>query len=109
MFTTLWRFTVPPESREAFEEHYRSDGTWAQLFRKSPAYVRTDLLRDVEQEGDYVTIDIWRDEASYAEFREQHASEYAALDALCEHLTTSESHLGYIDLPAAPTATNGAQ
>ena len=43
MYVIVWRFTAADPV--TFEEHYGPNGTWAQLFRRSGDYLRTDLLR----------------------------------------------------------------
>ena len=89
MYVVIWRFHT--DDPAAFERHYGPDGTWAMLFRNSPDYIRTDLLR-----GDthYLTLDCWTSRESYDAFRHEHAAEYARIDALCEALTTSEEKVG---------------
>ena len=60
MFVVVWRFTANDPA--AFEEHYGPEGTWARLFRRSPEYVRTDLLRGSDA---YLTLDWWTSLAAY--------------------------------------------
>lgn len=93
MFTTVWRFTVRPGRTAEFERHYGPDGTWAALFRTAPGYVRTELFR-VGAEGEYLTVDIWQDEASFHAFRQTRAAEYEELDRTLEELTVAESKIG---------------
>lgn len=92
--TVLWRFAVPARHRDAFIAHYRADGSWARLFARDPAYLGTELLQDSDDSTRFLTIDRWRDGASYAAFRAQHARDYAELDALCESLTSEERLVG---------------
>lgn len=93
MFTTVWRFVVRPDAVAEFERRYGPDGDWAALFRKAEGYAGTELLRNVASANEFVTIDRWVDEAAYLRFLEGFAAEYAALDAKCEALTTSEEHV----------------
>ncbi len=58
-FTALWEFQVKPERISAFEEIYGPDGSWAQLFRSSPDYLGTELIRDFDRPGRYLTLDHW--------------------------------------------------
>ena len=44
----LWEFHVKLESISAFERTYGPTGAWAQLFRQSPDYLGTDLIRDLD-------------------------------------------------------------
>lgn len=89
MFVAVWRFTTTRPAE--FERHYGADGSWARLFRRDAAYVRTDLLRDGTS---YVTLDWWTSREAYDGFRELHAGDYATLDRLCEALTLDEEKLG---------------
>lgn len=92
MHVVIWRFTTTDAAE--FERHYGPEGTWAQLFRRDPEYVRTDLLRD---SGAYVTLDWWSSAAAYDAFRASHAADYTELDRVCEALTASEERLGAFD------------
>ena len=89
MFVVIWRFTT--NDPIAFERHYRADGTWAQLFRTDPHYVRTDLLKAADH---YLTLDWWTSRETYDAFREANAERYAEIDRECEALTTSEEKIG---------------
>ena len=94
MFVTLWEFEVKPGSEELFERIYGPEGEWAQLFRRDARYRGTRLLRDVGAARVYVTMDSWESRASYEEFREKFAVEYAELDRQCEDMTVGERHPG---------------
>jgi heme-degrading monooxygenase HmoA len=96
-YTYLWEFHVAGERREEFEDRYGPGGDWVRLFRRSPGYIETLLLRDPATAGRYVTIDRWESEAAYRAFRAQFAAEYHELDERCRQLTTRETSLGYYD------------
>lgn len=89
MFVTVWKFIVRPAKSAEFEQHYGSDGSWAQLFRKAPGYIRTELYRG-ESANEYLTVDYWETPETYLEFRKAMGEEYAALDAQLEELTERE-------------------
>ena len=89
MYVVVWRFTT--DDPAAFERHYGTEGTWAQLFRRSSDYVRTDLLKSTDA---YLTLDWWTSLEAYDRFREDHAEDYAAIDTACEAVTTFEEKLG---------------
>lgn len=89
MYVAVWRFTT--NDPEAFERHYGPKGTWAQLFRRSAEYVRTDLLTDGSA---YLTMDWWTSRAAYEGFRRDHAGDYARVDLECQALTSTEEDLG---------------
>jgi heme-degrading monooxygenase HmoA len=88
VFVTVWKFIVRPEKAAEFEQHYGSGGSWAQLFRKAPGYVRTELYRG--EPGEYLTVDYWETPETYLEFKQAMGEEYAALDAQLEELTERE-------------------
>jgi quinol monooxygenase YgiN len=54
----------------------------------------TELHRDANTKGRYVTIDRWNSREGYETFRSQHSAAYQALDARCEELTERETPLG---------------
>ena len=99
MYMVIWRFEVKPGSEQAFEKVYAASGDWAQLFQKAgEAYQGTELLREVEQPGIYVTIDRWQSHKAYEEFLKQTVNEYKELDDRCEVLTISETKIGDLEL-----------
>ncbi len=94
MYAVVWEYVVTPEQVPAFEAAYRSDGTWARLFSHAEGYLGTDLFRAVGDEVRYLTIDRWRAIEDFAAFKGAFGHAYAALDAECEALTSSERRLG---------------
>lgn len=93
-YTYVWEFHIRPESRDEFEAHYGSAGTWVALFRQSREYIGTLLLKDRANPERYLTVDRWSSEAGWHEFQARFADQYAALDKQCERLTISEVALG---------------
>ena len=93
-YSYIWRFQVRPEAEAEFRRQYGPEGTWVRLFRQAPGYLSTALLADLERPGEFLTIDRWRDEASYLEFRRRFTREFAELDARCAALTADESPVG---------------
>jgi hypothetical protein len=93
-FTAVWEFQVNPESVAAFEKIYGPDGAWAQLFRHSPDYRGTELIRDLDRPGRYLTLDHWTSLESLRRLKQDLHVEYAALDQQCESLTEMEVFLG---------------
>ncbi len=94
MFVIVWQFEVAEEKIAAFEAAYGSDGSWAKLFRTSPQYRGTELLRDAYVPGGYVTIDRWASEEDFRAFRKEHDKEYEALDRACDAVTARERRVG---------------
>jgi heme-degrading monooxygenase HmoA len=93
-YTYLWEFEVKAGMEPAFEAHYGPNGEWVALFRRSPDYLGTLLLRDRRRPQRYLTIDRWRSEEAYRRFRDEHDAQYREIDRLCEALTAREVSLG---------------
>ena len=93
-YLALWEFQIKPESRAQFEEIYGPDGTWARLFRQSPDFLGTKLIRDLARPGRYLTLDSWTSCEAFHAFKEGHAAEYETLDQRCENLTERETMVG---------------
>lgn len=93
-YLAVWEFQVKAECVAEFERVYGRDGLWAQLFRKSTEYRGTELVRDLERAGRYLTVDRWTSREALREFKRRFAAEYAALDKTCERLTEAEKLLG---------------
>lgn len=93
-FTALWEFHVKPEKISAFEQIYGPDGAWATLFRSSLDHRGTELIRDLDRLGRYLTLDHWTSPEAFRRFKQDHQGEYAALDKLCESLTEKETLIG---------------
>jgi ribosomal-protein-alanine N-acetyltransferase len=89
----VWAFRVLPDNRPEFEIAYGPQGLWAQLFRKSDDYIRTELHSDTRVEGLYFTLDFWRSRAAFCDFKERNLAAYKSLDERCSSLTTDETFL----------------
>jgi len=94
MFVVVWQFEVAEPNVAAFEAAYGPEGSWAQLFRSSPKYLGTELLRDAYIPGLYLTIDRWASEADFRAFRKDNDPQYETLDRACDPLTSRETRIG---------------
>jgi heme-degrading monooxygenase HmoA len=94
MFVVVWQFEIAEDKIGAFEAAYGQDGEWAQLFRCSPDYRGTELLRDAYVTGNYLTIDRWSSEDAFRAFRKEHDAAYETLDRACDDLTARETRIG---------------
>ncbi len=93
-YIAIWEFQVRLESSSAFEEIYGPDGAWAQLFRRSLDYLGTELIRDFDRRGHYLTLDRWTSREALLRFKQDHHAAYDALDKQCKSLTEKEIFLG---------------
>ena len=94
MFIVVWQFEIAEEKIAAFEAAYGPEGDWARLFRTSPDYHGTELLRDAYVPGSYLTIDRWASEDAFRAFRRDHDADYEKLDRTCDDLTQKETRIG---------------
>jgi heme-degrading monooxygenase HmoA len=94
MFVVVWQFEIAEDKVAGFEAAYGPEGAWAQLFRTSPNYLGTELLRDAYVPGGYLTIDRWTSEEAFRAFRKEHDGEYEVLDRKCDALTSHETRVG---------------
>jgi len=101
-YLAIWEFEVQPECRARFEEIYGAEGAWTQLFRRSPDFLGTKLVRDITRSGRYLTIDYWSSRGAFHAFKQEHADKYAALDRECERMTKREAMVGEFEGAAKP-------
>ena len=94
MFMVVWQFEIAEEKVAEFESAYGPEGVWAQLFRSSPEYQGTELLRDAYVPGSYLTIDRWASEQAFRTFRKERDTEYEDLDRSCDSITSRETRIG---------------
>lgn len=97
MVNIVWEFRVRPGREEEFELFYDGEGLWAMLFKHSPGYFGTKLLRDTDGTGRYFTIDQWQAKSEFDFFKKQFQFEYNAIDKKCEELTESEKLVGVFE------------
>lgn len=90
MFTRIWRFRAAAGREAEFEAVYGPEGAWVALFRQGAGYVGTELRRQGDGSGEYLTEDRWESARAWEEFRQAHADAYEALDRQCGGLTSSE-------------------
>ena len=94
MFVVVWQFEITEDKIAAFEAAYGPDGEWARLFRSSPEYRGTELLRDAYVPGSYLTIDRWSSEDAFRAFRKDHDADYESIDRSSDALTSKETRIG---------------
>jgi|HubBroStandDraft_1064217.scaffolds.fasta_scaffold03106_2 quinol monooxygenase YgiN len=103
-YLVIWEFQVKPETKLAFEQAYGPEGDWARLFRQCPDYRGTQLVRDTDRPGRYLTFDRWTSRATFDQFKQAHRADYDAFDQRCAALTDDESLIGEFELlSASPT------
>ena len=93
-YVIVWEFRVRQEKADEFLKKYGPEGNWARFFRGSNGYIRTELVRDVSDHLRFLTLDVWKTEEEFSEFRERNLAEYQRLDREFEGLTERETRLG---------------
>jgi heme-degrading monooxygenase HmoA len=93
-YVIVWAFRVWPGKEKEFVKQYGPEGSWAQLFRRSGGYIRTELAQDVADDLRFFTLDYWQTEEEFNNFHEQNLVEYQRLDQEFEGLTEEETRLG---------------
>ena len=93
----VWEFVVPAASRARFEAAYGPDGDWARLFRHAADFQGTELLRDGERDGVYLTIDRWASADAFDRFKRDFGADYRRLDAALEGLASCETRVGLFE------------
>jgi heme-degrading monooxygenase HmoA len=97
MLVIVWEYMARPDRIDEFEALYRPDGPWVELFRKSPGFVSTTLMRDVRDPHRFVIADRWNSEGSYEEFKKDFAAEYQTLSERGERTHRAEHLIGRFD------------
>jgi heme-degrading monooxygenase HmoA len=93
-YVVVWEFKVRPRMRKRFEKSYGSHGPWVRLFRQNAAFIRTEVIQDVQDGSRYLTVDFWKSEAAYEAFRKKRKEDYQRIDAVCEQMTEAEREVG---------------
>jgi heme-degrading monooxygenase HmoA len=91
MYVIVWQFVAKSGFEGEFEAAYGPRGRWAQFFRAGDGYLGTELWRG---SASWITVDRWRSESEYQQFRRDRLDEYAALDREMERLTERETQVG---------------
>ena len=94
----LWEFEVREGREEEFERMYGPKGDWARLFATGGGYRGTELSRDVEKKGRYVTRDEWESREEFEKFVAENRKKYDAVDAAGEGLTVGERKMGSFEV-----------
>ena len=94
MLVIVWEYMARPDRLDEFETLYRPDGPWVELFKKSPGFLSTTLMRDTRDTHRFVIADRWTSETLYEGFKEARAAEYRELSARGQRLIDREVEIG---------------
>lgn len=93
MFVRVWEYDVAAAQVDDFVTAYAADGDWARLFRRAAGYLGTELYRDTDRSGRFLTVDRWTDEGSWRAFLGAWDQEYARLGERLAGLTVDQRAL----------------
>lgn len=93
-YVRIWEFQAHSGREHEFEILYGPQGGWVHLFQKSKAFLRSELYRDTEISGRYVTVDYFVSQSDFEAFLREFRQAYDALDRLGEALCASEKPIG---------------
>jgi heme-degrading monooxygenase HmoA len=97
MLVVVWEYRARPERAEEFESYYRPDGPWSRLFRESPGFISTTLMKDLRDPHRFMVADRWTSETVFEEFLRERARPYAELSEAGRRLYLSEVEVGRFD------------
>jgi heme-degrading monooxygenase HmoA len=97
MIQIVWIFVVRSDCISEFLEYYGTNGSWEKLFRNSPGYQGTSLLRDHNQINRFILFDKWDRLSSFEKFKKKYDEDYTLLDKRCENLTIEEIKIGIFE------------
>jgi hypothetical protein len=70
------------------------DGAWVDLFKKYSGYIKTDLVKDLNHEPVYLTLDYWKNKEVFYYLKHVSKTEFEEIDKKGDDLTIEEVHLG---------------
>ena len=94
MLVIVWEYMARKDRLDEFQSLYSPDGPWVDLFKNSPGFVSTTLMRDVRDPHRFVIADRWSSEESYEAFKREFAKEYQSLSERGERLHRAEHLIG---------------
>ncbi len=90
----MWEYHVSKNHIDEFEKAYGLNGDWVNLFKKAEGYIETELHKDINNEGRYITVDYWQSKEACINFRNKYQKEFNEIDERCETYTVKEISLG---------------
>jgi hypothetical protein len=94
VYVKICEFLAKPGYEKQFETIYGPEGDWAQIFKRSKGFLRTELNIDRDRPGRYLTADYFISLEEYDKCLNDNREAYQALDRRCEAVRASESVIG---------------
>jgi hypothetical protein len=93
-YIVVWEYQVKADCQAEFIQAYGPDGEWARLFRRSPEFIRVELLGSVGNASRFFTLDHWSSATAMDDFLAANATAYDVLDRRFSGLTVWERRIG---------------
>ncbi len=94
VFVYIWSYIVKEMLISEFKHNYGPSGEWVKFFKRSPNYLKTELLIDQNNPFRLITIDYWISQESYFQFINNFREEYNSIDKKCNKFTYKEEKIG---------------
>ena len=94
MIEIVWEYVIRDEARGQFELAFGPGGAWSKLFAGCPGFRGATLLRDVENQARYLTIDLWESLDKREQAMTEHAAEWADMDSTFAEWTEFRREVG---------------
>ena len=94
IFIYIQEYSIKLKYINEFKKFYNPSGRWSQLFRLSPAYIKTELLIDHSKDYRFVTIDYWTSKKYFDEFMSKYNDKFKEIDNKCIEFTSEEKKIG---------------
>ena len=78
-FITTWKYKVKSEKRNEFEKLYEKDDNWVKLFRNIRINIKTELIKDLNNNDIYITLDYWKSKEAYYKFKDATKQEFSKI------------------------------
>lgn len=103
MIEIISEYIVHESDRGQFELVFARGGAWSKLFARHRGFRGTSLLRDKENPGRYLIIDVWDSSTDWKDAIAETQSEYSELMATLSTWTQSKARLGIFEIHAEGT------
>ena len=95
MAHNIWNFWVKKGKEDEFIKMNHVD--WPRLFRRSPGYTGTEILKKGDEPEVYITIDRWKSKEAFDDFLNNNRTDYDILGERHRELYEKAEHIGFFN------------
>lgn len=103
MVEIIWEYIVRDQSRGQFELTFGPGGAWSRIFTGAPGFRGITLLRDLEDMGRYLAIELWNSEIDRDNSISEDNLDYMDLITNLDTWTESKAQVGTFRVLAEAT------